>query len=166
LSNILGEIIMTNSIKIERNGEKGEVSETYLQDFLNDGWHRVGAKKDASLNEKQSKEETERSAQEQHERDILVAKAVEAKEEEHKLAMARIQAELDEFRRKEAEATKKTLDEAKEESHKRHEQKLLLLEDKDAIAEYVKENFDKDLDKRGSVEVVREKAVNIVRESN
>lgn len=46
-----------------------------------------------------------------------------------------------------------------------HEAKIASLNDKDEVESYIKEHFGVDIDKRGSLETVKEKALAVINES-
>lgn len=55
--------------------------------------------------------------------------------------------------------------EVKQKQPEGHELHIIGLADKDAVESYVKENFGVDIDKRGSLETVKDKALAVINES-
>lgn len=151
---------MTHVIKIQKDGKTAEVVDRFVGDFLKDGWSEVDEFEDELG--AQSTEEAERIAQEES-----------FKKAQFELEAARKaiydeeagQAEIE--RKKEADELRHSQDAI---NHSRvnidHAKNITELETKDDVEAYVKANFNKDLDKRGSLEVIKEKALLISKETH
>lgn len=128
------------SIAIERGEHKAEVEERYLSDFIKDGWSVVGGSSSvAALSGSND------------------AALVLALSEENTALKKQIE-----------ELTKKlALNPNNEGSQSSDDHSLKVMEflDKDAIESYIKENFGVDVDKRGSLETVKDKALAVINES-
>lgn len=128
------------SVKIERNGQKAEVDDRYLSDFINDGWSVVGGS--ASVAAISGSKDSELIVSLRKENESLKAQIEELKKQ---------------LTPNENEEKQPSVDD--------HQLKVMEFLDKDAIESYIKENFGVDIDKRGSLETVKDKALAVINES-
>lgn len=150
---------MTQVVKIRKGKQEAEVVDRYVGDFLRDGWHKVDEFTDELG--AQSTKEAERIAQEKSLRDAeLQIKEAREEKERQEAGQAKIERDKEDLERKHQQDAN---------NHSRgnidHVKNIIDLKDKDEVKEYVKTQFNKDVDLRGSLEVVKEKAVLISRET-
>lgn len=149
---------MTQVIKIRKGKQTAEVVDRYVGDFEKDGWVRVGEYTDEVG--AQSTKEAEKIAQEKslHDAELQLKEAREAKEREE-AGRLKAEREVQDLERKHQQDAI---------NHSRgnidHARNIADLKTKDEVADYVEQNFHKELDKRGSLEVVKERAVILSRE--
>jgi len=125
-------------VAIERNGSQAEVDERYVADFVKDGWAVVGGA--VSVSALAGSKDAELILALTEENESLKARI---KDLEGKLAANPV--------------TPVDVDE--------HSLKVMALDDKDAVESYIKEHFGAELDKRGSLETVKDKALAVINES-
>lgn len=149
---------MTQVIKIRKGKQTAEVVDRFVGEFERDGWVRVSQYTQELGAE--STEEAERIAQEKSLRDAEI-----------QLKEAREELDREEAGHLKAEREKQDLDRKHQQdaiNHSRvnidHAKNIVELKDKDEVEAYVKQHFHKDLDKRGSLENVKEKALILSRE--
>lgn len=152
---------MNDTVKVKRGSEEGEIDRRFLQDFLNDGWKEVKDDQEPKKTQKQLEEE---ARQHELDRDRQIAKARSAELKANEEAMARIAAENEAAEDRRNDDIIDAQVESLESAQKDHETRVLGAEDKDEVADYIEENFDKKLDKRGELDKVQDKALKIIEE--
>ncbi len=149
---------MAQVIKLRRNGVEAEVVDKYVGQFLADGWEKV-SEFTGELGAKSTEEAEERAQEESLKQAHYELKDAEEEKDCQERGQAKIEREKQELDRKHQQDAL---------NHSRgnidHAKNIVDLEDKDAVREYVKANFNKDVDLRGSLEVVKEKALLISKE--
>lgn len=152
---------MNDTVKVKRGSEEGEIDRRWLPDFEKDGWKEVKDDQEPKKTQKQLEEE---ARQHELDRDRQIAKARSAELKANEEAMARIAAENEAAEDRRNDDIIDAQVESLESAQKDHETRVLGAEDKDEVADYIEENFDKKLDKRGELDKVQEKALKIIEE--
>ncbi len=153
------------SVKIVRDGQEAEVIASDLHLFLQDGWEEVEKKQSEADRKKQYEQEQKEAEEARAEEEAALGRKKLEAEQAEKAAHARIEAELREKEERQQLEPQLAEDARIEQEKVDHRQKVQAMEDKNEIADYIKENFDTELDKRGSVESVKEKALKVIDES-
>lgn len=152
-------------VKVTRNGKQAEVVERYLPEFLKDGWKEVKNSKSGNEQGLDNQAIGEKLAEEEQEREVLAAKARIKEDEERAMAIAKNEQEVKEYLEEHQPDPTEAHQKSVEAARKKHMDHVLAAEDKDTVVEYIKETFDEDIDKRGSLDTVKEKAKAVINES-